>query len=264
MTTQMLIYETVVPLTPAKHRDLSLEKTENYSFSAKVNSVPLMAAEFPLAMSEYAIVFAGPPENIMPAVILGLHENLYLSSGSEWLAKYKPAFIRRYPFVISSTPDAQRFLLCIDEAFSGLNKEGRGQKLFDAGNKPTPYVDNILKFLKDFQHQSQRTQAFCKKVQELNLLEPMQANVQTPSGEKVSLGGFMRVNRAKLKAVPGDKLAELAKTDELELIYLHIQSMRNFTNLRYRLAGRSDSAAAPPAADVSGGGSANGAANEPM
>jgi hypothetical protein len=259
MTTQMLIYEAVVPLTAAKHRDLSLDITANYSFSAKVNSVPLMAVEFPLAMFEYAIVFAGPPENIMPAVILGLRENLYLSSSSDWQAKYKPAFVRRYPFVFSSTPDAQKFRLCIDEAFSGLNKEGRGQKLFDAGDKPTPYVDSIRKFLQDFQLQFQRTQAFCKKVQELDLLEPMQANVQTPSGEKFSLGGLMRVNRAKLKAVPGDKLAELAKTDELELIYCHIQSMQNFTNLRYRLAGRSDSAAAPPAADVSGGGSANGA-----
>ena len=42
------------------------------------------------------------------------------------------------------------------------------------------------------------------------------------------LGGFMAVNRAKLKAVPGEKLAELAQTDELELLYLHLQSMRNF------------------------------------
>ena len=46
----------------------------------------------------------------------------------------------------------------------------------------------------------------------------------------------MAVNRAKLKAVSGDKLAELAKTDELELIYLHLQSMRNFTALKDRLA----------------------------
>src|SRR6266436_3056419 len=119
-----------------------------YSFRAKVNSVPLMAVEFPQAAAEYAIVFAGSPENVMPAVILGLRrdENLYLSGGADWVAKYKPAFVRRYPFVFSNTPDAQRFLLCIDEAFSGLNREGRGQKLFDGEDKPTTYVDNMLKF----------------------------------------------------------------------------------------------------------------------
>jgi hypothetical protein len=64
------------------------------------------------------------------------------------------------------------------------------------------------------------------------------------SGEKLSLSGFMAVNRAKLKALTGDKLAELAQTDELELLYLHLQSMRNFLALPGRLAvvqgGKSD------------------------
>jgi hypothetical protein len=44
------------------------------------------------------------------------------------------------------------------------------------------------------------------------------------------------VNRDKLKALPGDKLADLAKADELELLYLHLQSMRNFQALPSRLA----------------------------
>ena len=45
------------------------------------------------------------------------------------------------------------------------------------------------------------------------------------------------MSRTRLKAVAGDKLAELANTDELELIYLHLQSMRNFQSLPDRLAG---------------------------
>ena len=64
----------------------------------------------------------------------------------------------------------------------------------------------------------------------------MQAQVEMGSGEKLSLTGFMAVNRAKLKTIPGDKLAELAKTDELELLYLHLYSMRNFSGLPGRLA----------------------------
>jgi hypothetical protein len=238
MTTQMLIYENVVPLSLERHRDCSVEVAPNYSFSAKVNAVPLMAVEFPQAAAEYVIVFAGGPENFMPTVILGMrqNENLYLANDSTWAAKYKPAFIRRYPFVISTTPDSQRFMLCLDEAFAGLNREGRGEKLFDREGKATPYVDNILKFVGEFQAQFVRTQSFCKKVHELGLLEPMQAQVEVRGGEKLSLGGFRAVDRAKLKALPGDKLSELAKTDELELLYLHLQSMRNFTGLPGRIA----------------------------
>jgi hypothetical protein len=238
MTTQMLIYETVVPLSASRHRDCSVDVLANYSFSAKVNSVPLMAVEFQTAAAEYAIVFTGD-ENILPAVILGMRrdENLYVSANdATWGAKYKPAFVRRYPFVFSTTPDKERFVLCIDEAFSGFNRESRGQNLFDADGKPTAYVDNILKFLQEYQVQFRRTQEFCKKVRELDLLEPMQAQVEMRSGERLSLNGFMAVNRAKLKALPADKLSELAKTDELELLYLHLQSMRNFNGMSDRLA----------------------------
>jgi hypothetical protein len=238
MTAQLLIYETVVHLSAARHRDCAVEIGGNYGFSRKTNSVPLMAVEFPFAASEYAIVFAGTKEQFMPAVILGVreNENLYLSQDAKWDAKYIPAFVRRYPFVFSDSPDKQRLLLCIDEAFSGFNREGRGQKLFGTDGKPTPYVEEILKFLQEFQAGYARTQAFCQKVRELDLLEPMQAQVEMASGEKLSLAGFMAVNRAKLKALPSDKLAELAKTDELELLYLHLQSMRNFQTLPGRLA----------------------------
>jgi hypothetical protein len=242
MTTQMLFYESVVPLSPAQHHDCSVEPSTDYSFTAKVNSVPLMAVEFPQAAAEYAIVFAGADDNIIPVVILGLKgdQNLFIStSNATWEAKYKPAFVRRYPFVFSTTPDGQRFVLCIDEAFSGFNREGRGQKLFDGDRKPTPFVDNVAKFLQEYQAQFHRTRSFCQKIREFGLLEPMQARVEprgSGGGEPISLGGFQAVSRTKLRELSGDKLAELAKTDALELLYLHIQSLRNFTGLPGRLA----------------------------
>ncbi len=234
--TQLLIYKTAVPVSRARHGDSHVESDGDYAFTGEVNSVPLMAVEFPQAASEYAIVFAGPDGEMMPAVILGIrgNENLFVSHASKsWEAKYIPAFIRRYPFVFSR--DNDRFVLCIDEEFPGLNREGRGQPLFDADGKQSGYVDNVLKFLQEYQNQFLRTQAFCNKLKELDLLEPMQAQVVMGTGGRVALGGFQAVSRAKLKALPGEKLAELAATDELELLYLHLQSMRNFEGLKDRL-----------------------------
>src|SRR5262249_49610982 len=85
--------------------------------------------------------------------------------------------------------------------------------------------------------------------------------VEMASGERMSLGGFMAVERAKLKEGSGEKLAELAKSDELELLYLHLQSMRNFNMLRDRLA--TPGAAkrqASRAGDAAAQGTSNGAA----
>ena len=240
MTSQLLIYESAVPVSAGRHGNWSVEVGADYGFSRKVNSVPLMAVEFPHAAAEYAIVFSGTPDAFIPAVILGMRgeENLYLTGQGGWQAKYIPAFVRRYPFVFSSSQDGKTFTLCIDEAFPGVNQAGRGQRLFGEDKKPTPYVSNVLKFLEQYQIEFRRTQAFCSKLKDLGLLEPMRAQANLPSGERLALTGFMAVSREKLKGLPGDKLAELAKTDELELLYLHLQSMRNFAAMVNRLAGK--------------------------
>ena len=237
MSTQQLIYETAVPVSSSRHAKCSVEALKDYRFARTVNSVPLMAVEFPESAQEYAIVFAGPPENTMPAVILGArqNENLYLNADGEWQVKYIPAFLRRYPFVFSTSDDGKTFTLCVDEAYHGVNFQGRGQLLFGEDSKPSPYTDNVLKFLQEYRAQFVRTQAFCKKLRDLDLLEPMQAEFTLTGGEKAALGGFMVASRARLKALSAEKLAELAKTDELELIYLHLQSMRNFVAVKDRL-----------------------------
>ena len=252
MSSQLLIYESAVPVSNARHGQWSVEVGADYSFSKGVNSVPLMAVEFPHAATEYAIVFSGTAEAFIPAVILGMrgNENLYLAPQGGWQAKYIPAFVRRYPFVFSSSQDGKTFTLCIDEAFPGFNQEGRGQRLFDEEKKPSAYVSNVLKFLEQYQIEFRRTQAFCNKLKDLGLLEPMRAQANLPSGERLALTGFMAVSRDKLKALPGDKLAELIKTDELELLFLHLQSMRNFSAMVQRLGGTQQpaQAAEPPIA----------------
>ncbi len=244
MTTQLLIYKTAVPLTRGRHADCHIETGANYGFSREVNSVPLMAVEFPQAAQDYAIVFTGSESEIMPAVILGVrgNENLFLADDQTWNARYIPAFVRRYPFVFSRSED--RFILCIDEEAPNLNREGKGERLFDADGKPTAYVDNVLRFLQEFQAQFTRTQAFCAKLKELGLLEPMQAQVTIPQGQRLSLGGFMAVDRAKLKALPAETLAGMVTSDEMELVYLHLQSMRNFELMPGRLGRRANAAAA--------------------
>jgi hypothetical protein len=234
---QLLIYETAVPVSSVQHANASVEVGGTYEFSKNVNSVPLMAVEFPFAASEYAIVFAGGKESLMPAVILGMRdkENVYLDAAGTWQAKYLPAFVRRYPFVFSASNEGKTFTLCIDQAFSGFNREGRGQRLFNDEGKPTQFTDNVLKFVQQYQIQFDRTKAFCEKLTELDLLEPMQAQVSLTTGERAALTGFMAVSRKKLKALAGDKLAELINTDELELLYLHLFSMRNFATVKDRL-----------------------------
>jgi hypothetical protein len=244
VSTQLLIYKSAVPIDRAVHHDCCVDIGKNYGFAAEINSVPLMGVEFSLAVSEFPIVFGGARGDLTPVAILGVrsNENLFLDQDGSWQGKYIPAFVRRYPFVFSNVQE--KMVLCIDEDFSGFNREGRGQRLFTADGSPSPYVEGILRFLQDYQTQLTATKRFCDRISGLDLLEPTTAKVTPPSGEAISLGGFLAVNRAKLKALPAATIADLAQSDDLELIYAHLQSLRNFDNLRARLGGP------PPSASV--------------
>ena len=63
----------------------------------------------------------------------------------------------------------------------------------------------------------------------------MQAQFRLANGQKMSLTGFHAVDRKRLKELPPETLAKLAANDELELIYLHLQSMRNFASVKDKL-----------------------------
>ncbi len=238
MARQLMLYERAIPISSERHRDWYVKTGTDYSFARGVNSVPLLATEFIAAATEQAIVFAGEGEAIIPTVILGMRdgENVFVTEEGSWQGTYIPAFLRRYPFVFSRSKDEERFTLCLDEEFEGFNKEGKGERLFDSAGERTHYLESILNFAREYQSQFNRTTLFTNRLRELELLEPAQARFQLPDGKYASLAGFHTINREKLKALPGSTLSEMAKTDELELCYVHIQSLNNINQIARRQA----------------------------
>jgi len=237
MSKTLLIYERAVPVNKARHGNWGVKIESDFSFAKNVNSMPLLAQEFRDTARVYPIVFAGSEEQVMPTVLLGIRddENLYVDETGKWDSKYIPAFARRYPYVFSSNDQGKTLTLCIDEEFKGISQDGEGERLFNAEGEQTAYLNGVLEFQKEFQKHFQGTQTFCKHLQELNLLESMQAQLKFGSGEQMAIAGFMVVNRDRLKELSAEKLSELSASDELELIYLHLQSMRNVADLANRI-----------------------------
>ncbi len=236
MSKQLLIYERVSPLSSDLHRDVSVKATDKFDFARDLNSVPLLAAEFTSAVPNHPIVFAGEGDATFPAVLLGLQDgaNQAVDAAGNWTEGYVPAFLRRYPFVFSQSEG--NFTLCIDETYSGINREGRGERLFDADGERTQYLQNMLAFVSQFQAQFERTRLFCKRLNDLNLLEPAQARYNAADGRAGTLSGFMTINRDRLKAIPEAALKEMFATDELELCYVHLHSLQNVSRLGTKTA----------------------------
>lgn len=229
-----LFYKDVVPLDKQVHADLSVEPTTTYSHASETNSIYIAAIEFPRASREYPIVFAQAKDTVFPVALLGAKKsfNAYIKENGSWDATYVPAYVRRYPFILGTSEDNKdNFSVCIDQAYAGFNTDNKGTRLFDEKNEQTELTKNAVEFLKDYQTHVSLTSLFCKNLVEFGLLEPMQANIETNDGEKQSLGGFMGVNRDKLKSLDAEKLTTMLKTDQMELIFQHLASLNNIDKL---------------------------------
>ena len=237
VSNQAIFYSQAAPLNPRKHADWRLQSRSGYEFSRNANCVPVMAVEFLKAGRENPVVFLEQNGIILPVGLLGLRqgENLCLTEEGGWTGDYVPAYIRRYPFIFAASEDGATFTLCIDEDYAGFNQNGVGDTLFEENGQPSPYLEKVLTFLKEYELQYRRTQEFCRIVKGLDLLEPMQARFTLANGEKVGLTGFLSISREKLKNISPEKLVESVSKGVLELIYCHLFSLENFTQLVKRI-----------------------------
>lgn len=251
MSVQLLFYNEVVPVSSERHHDLSIKAGSDFNFAAAANAVPVVAAEFGRASAEYPIVFAGEGDNEMPVAILGAApgQNLFVGRDGRWTGNYVPAFVRRYPFVFASgAENRERLALCVDETFAGCNRDGRGERLFDAAGERTQFLGSVIGFMQDYQGQYERTRAFAGQLRELDLLVPMQAQYNANDGSRRSLAGFRVVDRGRLKALDADRLTRLVRDDSMEWIFAHLSSLQHLASITQRAASQHPEADPDPAA----------------
>jgi len=236
----LLFYQKPVPLNKNDHKDKKISSSgRNFEFAGNTNSVILAGVEFSEAGKEYPIVFAQAGENIIPVALLGLRneENLYVSEDDgSWDARYIPAFVRRYPFVLAETGEAGQRVVCIDEAFDGFNDD-EGEPLFD-GEETTPILQQAMEFLEEYQKQYIRTEAFVQRLRENDLLMALNARVDMVDGQQFGLTGLLAVDERKLLQMPDDRALALFRSGELSWIYCHLMSLGCMGRLIDRIASR--------------------------
>lgn len=227
----VLFYNKPVAVNRNQHRTTKIGVVDDFSFTAKTNSVALTGVEFTEACKDYPIVFAKVGERKVPVVLLGLRddENLYVDAAGKWNDCYIPAFVRRYPFVLAES-EGDQLVVCIDESSSAFNAED-GQPLFDTEGANTPFLDGALNFLNAYQAQMKRTETFVKQLEELGLFTEMSAKTELADGRKFLFNGLYVIDEQKLITLKEKKAGELVKSGEAGWIYAHLISLSNMSHL---------------------------------
>jgi len=226
-----LFYKQLAAVSHSRHQHHSVEVNQDYSFAAIANSVPAGVSEFSLLAVEYPLVFIRQQDSLHPVAVLGLEpsQNLFVSDDGQWQGNYKPAYVRRYPFIAAKS-GGDKLTLCIDEAANVVNTEGEGAQLFNQ-QEPSDYLQQMLDFVKAYEDESVRNQQLADLLEKYELLEPCTMNYVPEEGQKSSLSGFLVVSRERLQKLAAPAISELHTSGALELIHQHLLSLQQFNQL---------------------------------
>jgi SapC len=219
-----------VPVDREQHRSMRVRwPVTDWSVASKLNAIFIAAVEFGDTCRDYPIVFvrAGQGDDgkplVAPIAVLGMlnEDNLFVE-GTGWRqAGYLPAVLRGYPFGIARI-DNERFAICMDAAWSGLNSD-EGEPLFTPDGQPGALLAQTQAQLEKLEVEIQRTRQVCARLLELD--------ATLPDGRKHTVDGFLTVDEGKLAALPDATIVEMHRQGLLGLVHAHWVSLGNMRKL---------------------------------
>ncbi len=233
---QRTFYSNVMVLNKEEHKDLRLTVDNNFSNFSNTNALPIAGVEFTEAAREHPIAFINyQNEGVIPVYILGLrdNENLLLNPDNSWKYRYVPAFVRRYPYIMTEPNEEGKSAICIDADYEGIN-DPKGDLIFTQDKKeikPAPQLEAIMEMLGDFNAQLIRTREFTKRLEEYDLLKEISPQIDLLDGRSFSIGGIYTIDEEKLLKLEDKKALTLYRSGEMAWIYNQIASISNLIRL---------------------------------
>ena len=223
----------LIPLSPTAHRHHGWMSPPDCRFAATDTVAPLLLAELPAAVAAFPLAIVRPPDGRAQLVaVMGLHagQNLLVDPQGRWLAAYRPACHRAWPFSLQSAPgDAQRLMLCFNEG-SGLLRAApdpaRGEaRFFDDQGKMLPHLQKTLEFLETCAGNTQLTLGAVAALEAAGLLQPWPG-----------FTGLLRIDEAALARLNAGQLLALRDAHALSLAYALLLSLPRMAVLQRLLA----------------------------
>ena len=220
------------------HRDVRIPAKRPTRENAEVNAVSVIPREFPRLLANYPIFYTKNMETgrFELSALLGFQprENLFFVDG-QWDAAYVPLQIQRQPFslVTRGAEDSAGKPSSLDVALdlSQTVQSHEGERLFLDDGQPTKLLQNMTSMLSALVSGSTEAFALTGRLAELNLIEPVQIDIEFVDGSETKLQGLYWIAAAALKALPAAQLAELRDREFLEWMYFQMASIAHVSSL---------------------------------
>ena len=236
-------YTRAVPFDRSKHRELGIAP-HAAAFAHKLHAIYLSTVEIPRAALDCPVVFArDAAKQLVPIFLLGVEpgKNLFCDESGSWPHEfYVPAYVRRYPFFLARIAGHdERGLICVDDTALTAG----GDVLIDRHGEATPVWGEQQKLIQQLDVEGTRTREFCTKLETLGVMETFDADfhpqleaAQEQQLKPVRINGLLRVSRKALSGLDDAELADLVRTQSMQIIEAHLNSLGRFDRLLNRFA----------------------------
>ncbi|NEX21826.1 SapC family protein [Thiorhodococcus mannitoliphagus] len=228
------MFKNLQPLKRSLHSEMRLSHKQPYHFASDLTLAPITAGEAAMLAREYTIVFS-LEDQAPPIVLLGVRKrvNAYIGPSGTWLARYVPAHVRRYPFMLAEGPapradglDERQFTLLFDADAPHLSGAA-GERLFTQDGEPSAALDRVREVLVSLQRDLGRTVRMVERLHAANLLVERTLMLRGAPEKGLKLEGVRVIDTDKLVASSADVLQDLRDSGALMLIYAHLISLSN-------------------------------------
>ena len=218
------------PITPERYKNKCWKQNADFAFAAGEMHCPLTAGEIVKASLTLPVAFVKSGEQWLPTALLGYEtgRNLLVGKDGQWVAKYKPAAFRAYPFMLAEAEDSRR-LVCFDEDSGLLSDEGTAFFDDDSGNA-SEELKEVMEFLSLYENGRLTALSVCERLVAENLIVPWEVELVLSKGNK-KLTGLYKIDEGLLNELPAETLASLRDCGALTMAYAQMFSMLNLQSL---------------------------------
>jgi len=224
------MYKNVKILNPKEHSFYRYTTPDNLYFAKDLNLIPITFSEIKLLCCDFPIVIIKNKEEYMLTLLVGEKTNQALDENGKWQGEYLPAFIRKYPFILSNIENQEQLHLGFDME-SGCFSSPEGQALFEADGTPTHIITESMSLLENIAKEMQITGGILAKLAEYEVLEQSSYTITKEGEESRAVGGFFVINREKISKLQDEQLLQISKNGWMEMIELHTLSLKNISKL---------------------------------
>lgn len=239
---KMFLYEKPELLNAEEHGTMGFTPAEKpFEFVRGVRAIPLTMTEIGSAQRHYPVIFSSVKDPV-PLAVVGILEdvNLFVDDDGNWdPICYVPTYLRCYPFTFAVEKSGQ-LAVVVDRNAQSVSESP--QFPFFVNGEISEHTDALMKLCAQYEQERRRTQEFCKKLVELDLLVMLSA-MYKPEGsdQQQSMADYAGIDAAKLQDLPKDVIHEMHQAGHLSSAYLHLYSLENWRHLMARRVAQQES-----------------------